>query len=255
MAHGHSRECGAGAIEHLRLISLQRLEQRIHCELPFALRGKMDWRFTERDGKTSVSWGLRGRVSFKLRFVAQTVRASMELDCRYALDRLARLLEPPEAPHYSIAQLGLREVAPIRYVYRSYQGTLQALPASRLSLLAQLRQQLAEHGVAPSGAPLFLYLRTNTRMRTTACHVGIPVEVQQVGSLPLGELGAQHAYVVRLQGDRAALDIAWYLAMQRMLTEGIAPDQRLPPVETYLVDEDGGAGNACVTELHIPVRH
>lgn len=245
---------GAGVIEHVRLLPLQRIEQRLRCQLPFALRAKIDWKFIERAGQTEVSWRLRGRVSFSLRFVAQTVKASLALDYRYALDRLARLLEPDHAPHYSIDHLGVREIEASRYVYRSYQGPIQGLGAARQKLLAELQQQLVDHGVQPAGAPLAVYMKTSTKLRTTHCYFGVPVGTDEVGALPLRELPAMRVYVVRLQGNYAALDIAWYLAMQRMLAENIAPDQRRPPFERYLVQADGLlAENDCAVELHIPV--
>ena len=251
----NGKHSGEGSIEHLRLLQPQRIEQRVRCQLPFAFRGKLVWTFAERDGLTEVHWSLRGRVSFSLRFVAPTVKASLALEQRYALDRLARLLEPPSAPHYKIAHVGVRDVAALRYAAIGYRGSLDGLAAARRRLLVELQQQMAQQEVPASGAPLALYLSTNTRMRTTSCLVGVPLADGNTGDLALHELGAQRAYVVRLQGSHAALDIAWYLAMQRMLAEGIAPDQRLAPFETYLTDEGGGTGNGCVTELHIPVRH
>jgi DNA gyrase inhibitor GyrI len=214
----------------------------------------MYWKFTERAGHTEVSWRLQGRVSFSLRFVAQTVKASLALDYRYALDRLAALLEPFDAPRYSIVHLGVREIEAVRYVYQSYKGTLKGLAAARTQILAELQQQLAHHGVLPAGAPLAVYVKTSTKLRTTHCYFGIPVGTGEVGALPLRELPATRAYVLRLRGSLDALDMAWYLAMQRILADHIAPDQRLPPFERYLVQADGVvAENDCVTELHIPV--
>jgi hypothetical protein len=249
----NGRRSGAGTIEHVRLLQQQRIEQRLRCQLPFALRAKIQWQFAERAGQTAVTWRLQGRVGFSLRFVAQTVKASLALDYRYALDRLASLLEPADAPRYSIAHLGVRETEASRYIYQSYQGTLQGLAAARIKILAELRRQLAHRGALPAGAPLAVYVKTSTKLRTTHCYFGIPVGTGEVGPLPLRELPAQRVYVLRLQGNLTALDIAWYLAMQRILAENIQPDQRRPPFEIYRVDTDSAPGNDCVTELHIPV--
>ena len=72
--------------------------------------------------------------------------------------------------------------------------------------------------------------------------------------MPVRELAAHRAYVVRLKGSRAALEIAWFYAMQRMVAQKIQPDQRLPPFESYLGDDDRANGNETVTELYLPVR-
>ena len=250
----NSQRHGAGTIAHVRLLPLQRIEQRLRCQLPFALRGKMTWKFTERAGQTEVNWRLQARVGFSLRFVAQTVKASLALDYRYALDRLAALLEPLDAPRYSIEHLGVGEVETCRYACQSYQGTLKGLAAARTRILVELQQQLAQLGVLPTDAPLAVYVKTSPKMGTTHCYFGIPVGTAEVGALPLRELPATRAYVLRLQGSLSALDVAWYLAMQRLLAESIAPDHRLPPFECYLVTGNGVvAENDFVTELHIPV--
>ncbi len=68
------------------------------------------------------------------------------------------------------------------------------------------------------------------------------------------ELAAHRAYVVQLKGNRAALEIAWFYAMQRMVAEKIAPDQRLPPFESYLEDNGDASANEQLTELYLPVR-
>jgi ribosome-associated toxin RatA of RatAB toxin-antitoxin module len=249
----NSKRYGVGTLAHARLAPLQRIEQRLRCQLPFALRGKIVWKFTERDDQTEVSWRLQARVGFSLRFVAQTVKASLALDYRYAMDRLAALFEPLDAPRYSITHLGVHQSEASRYVYQSYEGSIQGLAAAGKKILTGLQQQLAQHDVLPAGAPLAVYVKTNTRLGTTHCYFGIPVATDHVGALPVRELPAQRVYKVRLQGRLSALDMAWYLAMQRLLAENIAPDQRRAPFEIYFVDADSAMENDRVTELHIPV--
>ncbi len=248
-----SQRHGAGSLTHVRLLPLQRIEQRLCCQRPFALRGKITWKFTERAGQTEVSWRLQARVGFSLRFVAPTVKASLALDYRYALDRLAALLEPLDAPRYAIEHLGVREIEASRYVCRSYRGTLKGLAAARTQILTELQQHRA-HGVLPASAPLAVYVHTSPKLGTTHCYFGIPVDTSEVGTLPVRDLPAMRAYVLRLQGSLNALDVAWYLAMQRLLALGINPDQRQPPFERYLVQADGlVTENDFITDLHIPV--
>lgn len=249
-----SATMGTGKIEHLSLLPRQRIEQRLHLRHPFTVSGRSVWTFEEQAGKTRVTWGLRGRVAFSMRAFATTVKSSLALDCRYGLDRLAGLLEPATAARYEIVHLGVRDIPASRYLYRNYQGTINGLPRAMQSSVAELRQQMASHGLQATGAPVAIYFKTNIKLRTTHCHIGIPVDATaDVGPLPVRELAAHRAYVVRLQGSRAALEIAWYLAMQRMVAEKIQPDQRLPPFESYLLDQAGAGENDLVTELHIPV--
>ncbi len=250
-----SATMGAGMIEQVRLQAPERIEQLVRLRHPFTVSGRSTWTFEEQDGKTRVTWGLRGRVAFSMRAFAATVKGSLTLDCRFGLDQLASLLEPASAPRYEIIHLGVRDVPAIRYVYRHYQGSINGLLQAVDDITAELRQQLTAQGLVAAGAPLAIYFKTNIKLRTTSCNVGIPVATpDDFDALPVRELGAHRAYVVQLKGDRAALEIAWFYAMQRMVAEKIQPDQRLPPFESYLGEDGDAAGTAHVTELYLPVR-
>jgi predicted transcriptional regulator YdeE len=181
------------------------------------------------------------------------VNGALAFDLRYGLDRLAALLEPPAAPRYSITHEGARDISPCRYVYKTYSGPIKTLAMSMPALLSELQQQLASRNVQPCGAPIAVYLKTNIKLRTTVCQVGLPVADADIGDLPVREIPAHRAFVVTLRGNSSALEIAWYQAMQRLTQESIRPDQRMAPFERY----HGGLGaaevNHCVTELHIPM--
>jgi uncharacterized protein YndB with AHSA1/START domain len=244
-----SARAGKGQVTHLKLQDQKSIAQRIGLQHPFAVQGKSSWQFTERAGQTEVRWSLRARVGFSVRAFSQTIQQSLALDVRYGLDRLARSVEPAGAPGYAIQHIGVREVADSRYVYQTYEGPITGLPAAVARTTETLRQQLNAQGAAPTGAPMAVYVKTNIKLRTTVCHIGIPVGNTEVGALPVRALPAHNAYVVQLQGDRSALELAWYLAMQRMVAEDIKPDQRIAPVEHYLAVTAGSE----LTELHIPV--
>lgn len=249
-----SAHMGSGKVEQVRAVERQRIDQRLRLCHPFAVSGKSQWTFKEVAGKTEVTWAVRGRVAFSMRAFSPTVQGALALECRYGLDRLAHMLELAATPRYTISHLGVRTVAATHYVYRDYQGAISGLPQARRAAIADLQQALSRCGVAAAGAPIVLFFKTNIKLRTTVCHIGIPVEHPEgVASLPVREMAAHSAYVVRLQGSDAALEIAWYLAMQRMAAEKMQPDQRLPPFESHLVNSEGTPENDRVIELHLPI--
>jgi effector-binding domain-containing protein len=249
-----SPRIGEGMIENTGMVAGQRIEQRMRFRNPFRFRGRGLWLFADRSGKTEVTWSMKGRVAFSLRAFAQTVRGMIELDYRYGLDRLARLVEPADASRYSIAYTGVRDIPISRYGYRTYQGSLKGLAAAMREGFAELRQQCASQGVSPAGDPIAVYVRTNIKLQTTVCRIGMPVGDTAIDGLTVGEMPPHCAYVVRLQGSYAAMEVAWYHAMQRMRIENIQPDQRIPPFERYLNDPQTTPENDYLTELHIPVR-
>ena len=245
---------GRGTVVHRRMVAGRSIEQRLRFEQPFRIRGHGHWQFAEREGKTEVTWSMTGRVAFALRAFAPTVQGMIALDHRYGLDRLARLLEPAAAPRYSLDYLGVRDIPAGCYVYRSYSGTLAGLADGLRGGFAELRGQLDGAGLQASAAPIAIYVRTNFKLRTTDCYLGIPVAKAEPGRLPLREMPAHSAYVLRLQGSQAALEVAWYQLMQRMRVEAVRADPRIPPFERYPGHFDTVAESDRVIELHLPVR-
>jgi hypothetical protein len=245
---------GRGRIEHLRLLAPSVIEQRMRFRQPFTFRGRGRWQFTDLRGKTEVRWSMKGRVGFAMRAFAPTVQGTVALDFRYGLDRLAHLLEGPGAPGYTLAYLGLRDVPALRYACLTHEGPLDGLAAAMRAGFAELRQRLADQGVPATAPPLAVYVKTHIKQRRTVCQLGIPVGDADAGDLPVRELPAHRAYVARLRGDPAALEVAWYQAMQRMRIEHIEPDLRITPFERHLGEPDPSGAAGPVTELHIPVR-
>ena len=245
---------GSGQIRHTAMQAPLHIEQRLQLRQPFRFRGCGRWQFTDLDGRTEVTWGLRGRVGFAMRAFAPTVQAAIALDFRFGLDRLARLLEADGTPRYSIEYVGVREVGPARYAYLRYEGPLDGLGQAVREGVATLRRQLAHLGVATAAAPLAIYQKTHMRLRTAVCRIGIPLGDAGCGGLPMADLPAHSAYVVRLRGSRSGLEVAWYQALQRMRIEGIEPDPRVMPFECWVTEAGPGRENDDVTELHVPVR-
>jgi hypothetical protein len=241
-----------GCIEHL---SIDRpgglIEQRLRLWRPFPVRARLRWELAECEGKTRVTCAIRGRVGFSMRAFAATVQAALALDVRYGLDRLARLVEPDDAATYAVRFEGVREIDAVRYAYVEHTGSLDGIAAAMQRAMPGLHDALAEQRVVATGDPLAIYLRTNAARRTTSCRFAVPIGDAAVAGVAVATLPAHRAFVATLEGSRSHLELAWYLAMQRLSEAGVRPDLRLTPSERYLrgsTDE-----RSPVTELRIPV--
>jgi hypothetical protein len=243
-----------GAIEHHRMRGPGRIEQRLRLARPFPLRGISSWQVAECDGGTRVTWTLRGRVAFSMRAFARTVQGALALDFRYGLDRLAGLVEGENAPRYAVRYEGLRELAAVRYAYVEQTGRIGDQAAAMRSAASPLRAALVRQDVPPAGGPMALYLKTNIRQRTTTCRFCIPIGDAHVDEVAVASLPPHRAFVTSLLGSREHLEVAWYLAMQRLSVLALEPDLRVPPSERYLDDLDETPGTRQRTELLIPVR-
>jgi hypothetical protein len=233
-----------------------RLEERLRVLTPLPFRGRAVWELAAVQGKTQATWSLRGRVAFSMRAFAPTVQGSIALDVRHGLDRLAAQLEPDGAPRYAIDFDGVREIGELRYAWIAHEGPIGALGAAIEHGVGAVGTALARHGVAATGAPIGVYVKTDIKRRTTVCRFGLPVDglAVEVEGLSLATLPAHRAFTARLHGSRAKLEIAWYLAMQRLSAEGLKADLRIAPFERYPSGTDDGDANDAVTELHLPLR-
>jgi hypothetical protein len=238
---------GRGRVRQLAQTPSSALRQRLEFDLPFACRGRSDWRFEPAPGGTQVTWRFKGRVAFSLRAFAATVQGATALDLRFGLDRLATALEG-RAPDYTLDYAGLQDRPAQLCAQAPYRGPLDTLAAELPPRIADVRAKLAAARLPSEGTAVVHYLKTQLKLRIVDCRVGIelPADAALPAELTLHEQPAHPASVLRFDGPPEALEMAWYQAMQRLRVEQRQPDPRLPPYARYL-------GPRRV-ELYLPVR-
>lgn len=250
-------QVGRARVRTLATPAPQALRQRIDFDLPFALRGRSDWRFEPAAGGTRVSWRFNGRVAFTLRAFSATVQGATALDLRFGLDRLAATLEP-SPPAYTLDYAGVHEQPTLAYASQAYRGPLDTLATALPPQIAEVRRQLTGAGLPAEGHAIAHYLKTQLKLRIVDCRVGIelPAGAAPPDTLPdtltLHEQAPHPAYVLRFDGPPEALELAWYQAMQRLRVEQRAPHPQLPPYARYLGDPAPARRGAV--ELCLPLR-
>jgi hypothetical protein len=243
---------GTARIRHRRLKAPTLIEQRMDFTLPFRFKARARWQLQARGEQTEVTWSVRGRVGFAMRIVASTVQGAIALDLHHGLARLAALLEPASTHTYTLSYLGLREVPAMHIAHLPYHGPLSGLNAAVPQTVAQVRAQLSAAGLAADGAAVAVYLKTHLKQRSTECRIGIDLGTGPAGPLAVHDIPAHQAYVVRLQGPREAMEVAWYQAMQGLRIEHLQPDLRIAPFERSLAAP--APDQASTFELHLPLR-
>ncbi|MCY4755758.1 SRPBCC family protein [Pelomonas aquatica] len=238
---------GRGRVRQLAQTPSRALRQRLDFDLPFACKGRSDWRFEPAPGGTQVSWRFKGRVAFTLRAFAKTVQGATSLDLRFGLDRLAAVLEN-RAPDYTLDYAGLQDQPARLSAQAPYRGPLDTLAAELPPRIADVRARLAAAGLPGEGTAVVHYLKTQLKLRIVDCRVGVelPSDAALPTELTLHEQPAHPAYLLRFDGPAEQLEMAWYQAMQRLRVEQRQPDPRLPPYARYL-------GPRSV-ELYLPTR-
>jgi len=229
------------------------LRQQLTFDLPFSFRGRSDWRFEPAPGGTQVTWRFKGRVAFTLRAFANTVRGATALDLRFGLDRLAASLEAAP-PAYTLDYLGVQAQPERAYAQQHYRGPLDTLAATMPPQIAEARAKLAAAGLPADGTAVVHYLKTQLKLRTVDCRVGVELtgDATAPDGLKRHEQRAHDAYVLHMDGPPEALEMAWYQAMQRMRVEQRQPHPQLPPYARYLTDT--APGQAGTVALHLPIK-
>ncbi|HEY1129532.1 MAG TPA: SRPBCC family protein [Roseateles sp.] len=250
---------GRGQVRALKPPSPQTLRQQLRFWLPFAFKGRSDWRFEPAPGGTQVTWRFKGRVAFTLRAFAATVQGATHLDLRFGLDRLAAALQAEPSP-YVLAYLGVQHLPVRRHAQQPLRTRLDALAAELPSCVADVRAALARAGLPADGVAVSHYLKTHLKLRTVECRAGIELpgetELPDLPDLPdalkVHQQLAHSAYVLRFDGPPEVLELAWYQGMQRLRVEQLQPHPQLPPSAVYL--SESAPGRRGVVELHLPLK-
>ena len=238
-------------IEHRR-IDARGLTQRMRFREPFPFRARGTWSFVPSGDGTLVTWSVRGRVAFPLRAFAATVQGALAFDLRYGLDRLAALFDGDGSAAVAPAYAGVLEMPALRYAYRVVEARLDRVTQAVDEAAAAVADELDRAGIASGGERLAVYLKTDTRRRTTQCRAAVAVSANACAELPVAEMPVHRAFVARVSAKRIPHELGWYLIMRRMRADGCEPDLALPPFERRAT---GPAGRDDVpVELCIPVR-
>lgn len=228
-------EVGRGSVRQVMQHPGSELRQQFDFALPFACRGRSDWQFEPAPGGTRVTWRFKGRVAFTLRAFAATVQGATGLDLRFGLDRLASTLEG-SAPAYTLDYAGEQQQPAARFAQLLHRGSLDRLAADLPGCVDQARRLMAAAGCAADGEAVVHYLKTQLKLRTVDCRVGLPLAegADAPAGLTRHDLPAHTAYVVHFEGPPEALELAWYQAMQRLRVEQRQPHPQWPPSARYL---------------------
>lgn len=250
-------EVGRGRVRQTGQTPSRALRQRLEFALPFAFRGRSDWRFEPAPGgATRVTWRFKGRVAFTLRAFANTVQGATALDLRFGLDRLAATLEAAP-PAYTLDYLGVQAQPACSFAQAAHRGPLDQLATALPPRIDAARRELAAAGLPSAGAAVVHYLKTQLKLRIVDCRVGVELPEDGTSATPPAPLKlhaqpAHAAYVLRFNGPPEALELAWYQAMQRLRVEQRQPHPQLAPYARYVATSTPGEAG-CV-ELHLPLR-
>ena len=247
---------GAGRLTHAHLIEPERIEQQLSFTRPFRTRAQVRWDFAETaGGGTEVTWSMRGRLPFLLRFLTRPLARMIEQDYALGLALLRGVLDPDaERPHLSF--IGPVETSPQTALTIPYRGDLPGLLAAMEDGFPRLIAHLGGLGAAPAGPLFTAYHRVDAQGRDFQCDLAVPVaDGTDPGPFTSKRLGGGRCYATELAGSYSFLEPVWYSAMAHLQMHRLRRDGSRPPLEVYV----RGPGevtdtNDILTRLLIPIR-
>lgn len=109
------------------------------------------WEFADRDGQAEVTWGMRGRMPFFLRFMTGMTVSMIEKDFALGLAMLRGTLEDPQAERPEIRFLGEMDTASRSAPTVPFSGSKDAMVEAMEQGFPRLMAQIRDQGKAPAG--------------------------------------------------------------------------------------------------------
>ena len=247
---------GAGRLTHERLMEPTRIDQRIRFIRPVKTENTVWWEFAAAaDGATEVTWAMRGRLPFLLRFLTGLMTRMMEYDFELGLARLRGRLDPTaERPE-------IRFLGPIDHPAQTaltipYSGDLAGLIATMGDGLPRLGAHCAAIGVTPPGPAFMAYYKVNAKVTRLRCDLALPVpEGTDPGPFALKRLGGGRYYGTELQGSYQFLGPVWSAVMAHLRMVRARRDRSRPSLELYVRDPSQTSdSNDYLTRILVPIR-
>ncbi|WP_296805395.1 SRPBCC family protein [Thiocapsa sp.] len=249
------KHIGAGTLTQVRFQAPDRIDQRIVFRRPFKAQSDVWWEFKEQDGGTEVTWGMRGRMPFGLRFMVPTMSRAIAKDYDLGLAMLNGYLDP-SAAHPEIRFVGPCERAPRRAVTIPFSGSMEAMVAAMEEGFPRLAAQLEGLGITPAGEPFTVYHKVDAKAGLFVCDLAMPIpDGADSGELLVKEFDGGRYFLTELRGSYDFLESAWHSLTAHLRMYRIKQDRTRPSLEVYAEDPRSvGHENEILTQIFVPIH-
>ena len=242
---------GAGKVTHLEIRPGRSIHQQIEFQRPFKSVNQVDWEFEKIGARTLVTWEMRGKMPFLLRFMAKRIEPIIARDCELGLALLGGYLNEA-MPHPQLDFIGDDELEPFHYWAIPCNGNLRQLEAARRSNIETLRSSPAGR----IGLSLTLYQRFDPLGVQFQAEIAVPISDNTPPSnYRQRSFSGGHYYKMTLHGDLRFLPLAWHALASHCRMHKIKTEATRPALEIYHQDPgESDDNNQQVTTLFLPIR-
>lgn len=250
---------GDGEMHTVGVKSPESINQELVFYTPFGnMKSKVLWILKETDKGTELSWQIKGKMPFSMRFMASGMEEQLGPMQERGLELFQKNIEK-KLRVYNIETKGVVDYSGGFYLYQSISSRIDEISTHFDRIEKHLKNYAQSHGVRVNGGPFILYHRMDEENGTAMYSVGYPIServLTEKGSQVLVGFMDRGQYLKTiLTGDHSNSKNAWVKADQeaRQLKE-FAPMENGEPFEIYVNSVENTPNPAdLITEIFIPV--
>jgi len=250
---------GSGRMTQTYVAAPFRIEHRLRFTRPFKSTSDAWWAFAELSPDEGpgvrVTWGMRGRMPFLLRFLAPLMSSAISNEYELGLAMLRGQLDP-ESEHPRIRFIGVTELAERQALTIPYTGGRDGMVEAIRKGFPRLASQLSGRGLEPPEPPFTAYHRVNAKATRFTCDLAVPApDDADPGDLMLKRFAGGRYFLTEVQGSYDFLGAAWYSVMAHVRMYKLRQDRARPSLEVYIVDPSKTKhSNELLTRIYVPIR-
>ncbi len=251
---------GSGKLTHTRLVSPNKIEQRIDFIKPFRAVCRVAWKIEEEKGSSKVTWIMQGKMPFLFRFMTAKTVCMIEKDYDFGLAMINGILDSKaERPELSFN--GKTVLAEQNCLTKSYTGSFDNLKSVMSQTFPELYQYIVKsENLEIAGVPFTAYRKMSPKKNTVKLDICIPIKgsssanTYEIKTFPAGKY-----FKSTLKGNYKFLEFAWpqsfnHLKMQKKIQK-MRFDWRRVCLEFYPNDPTKlKHTNDTLTEIYIPIK-
>lgn len=254
-----------GSMKTLEVIPNKSIKQEITFETPIGnSTSEVYWKFEPIEGKTKVTWGMKGEQGFFeklfMAFEKESMEEMLQPMFEKGLNNLNKVLTE-KMKKYSINIDGFTEYSGTYFMYitTSSKNNPKALGNKMEQIFPEVYEFMSTHDIDISGQPLTVYNQIKQDNNSVIISCGIPTSTK-MATPPTSEvlcdfIPQTKALKVTLRGDYSNLPEAWTQAENYLKETDFEKNLEIAPFEIYITDPGLEPNPAnWETNIYIPIK-
>jgi len=247
---------GSGIISHSEIVPLKNITQELKFMKPYESISTVYWNFESiNDSTTEVTWGMKGKMPFLLRFMTKMMEPMIGMDYVRGLKMIKDYAEKGYVAS-DVTINGIVETSSYKFIGKKVACNMDEVGVSMSDAFDGLREFADSSNIKYESA-LSLYHKFD--FMTSECEYTAALPIQQEVSIKepyyQGKIPVVKALKITFKGDYEHLGNAWSAGMSYMQANKLKDNSTVAPFEVYITDPQNEKDERkWVTEVYMPIK-